>query len=193
MFSSLPEGMGPPYHPFPRRPRTHRPWLPTPPILTISKEGVCKVETAHNTREGVVGRAGLDAALHGRHLHILGTSLLRQLRIGLLQLEGHKVGPPSCPPPHHPARLACCPTLLPATMRFFPDARLLRMRRKDWRKDFLSDFTRDSGPSMARESLGCRVHLGTQASHQGSTGPAAEGQTCPSGVLRGQQCPRRTP
>lgn len=75
-------------------------------------------------------------------------------------------------------------------MRFLPDARLLRMRRKDWRSDFLSDFTRDSGPSMARESLGCRVHLGVQASHQGSTSPAAEGQTSPSGALRGWQCPR---
>ena len=50
--------------------------------------------------------------------------------------------------------------LLALAARFLPETRLLRMRRKDWRRDFLSDFTRDSGPSMARESLGCRVHLG---------------------------------
>lgn len=107
--------------------------------------------------------------------------------------RGARSGHHPAPRPHHPARLACSPTLLPATVRFLPDARLLRMRRKDWRSDFLSDFTRDSGPSMARESLGCRVHLGTQASHQGSTGPAAKGQTSPSGVLRGRQCPHLHP
>lgn len=46
-------------------------------------------------------------------------------------------------------------TLLVAlAARFLPDTRLLRIRRKDWRRDFLRDLTRDSGPSMARESLG---------------------------------------
>lgn len=44
--------------------------------------------------------------------------------------------------------------LLALAARFLPDTRLLRMRRKDWRSDFLSDFTRESGPSMAKESLG---------------------------------------
>lgn len=97
--------------------------------------------------------------------------------------RGARSGHHPAPRPHHPAHLACCPTLLPATVRFLPDARLLRMRRKDWRSDFLSDFTRDSGPSMARESLGCRVHLGVQAGHQGSASQAAKGQTSPSGAL----------
>lgn len=44
--------------------------------------------------------------------------------------------------------------LLVLTTRFLPETRLLRMRRKDWRRDFFSDFTRESGPSIARESLG---------------------------------------
>lgn len=74
-------------------------------------------------------------------------------------------------------------------MRFLPDARLLRMRRKDWRNDFLSDFTRDRGPSMARESLGCRVHLGTQAGHQGSRGAAAEGRPPPAGPCEASSAP----
>lgn len=51
--------------------------------------------------------------------------------------------------------------LLALAARFLPETRLLRMRRKDWRSDFLSDFTRESGPSIAKESLGWRVHLGT--------------------------------
>lgn len=44
--------------------------------------------------------------------------------------------------------------LLVLVARFLPETRLLRIRRKDWRSDFLSDFTRESGPSMAKESLG---------------------------------------
>lgn len=44
-------------------------------------------------------------------------------------------------------------------VRFFPDTLLLRMRLKLCRKDFFKDFTLDRGPSIARESLGCRVHL----------------------------------
>lgn len=54
------------------------------------------------------------------------------------------------------------PTLLEGLLAlslFLPDTRLLRMRRKDCRRDFLRDFTRDRGPSMASESLGCSVHL----------------------------------
>lgn len=54
------------------------------------------------------------------------------------------------------------PTLpegLPVLSLFLPDTRLLRMRRNDCRRDFLRDFTRDRGPSMAKESLGCSVHL----------------------------------
>lgn len=45
------------------------------------------------------------------------------------------------------------------TARFFPETLLFRILLKDWRRDFFRDFTRDSGPSIARESLGCRVHL----------------------------------
>lgn len=48
---------------------------------------------------------------------------------------------------------------LPAFSLFLPDTLLLRMRRKDCRRDFLRDLTRDRGPSMASESLGCSVHL----------------------------------
>lgn len=44
--------------------------------------------------------------------------------------------------------------LLALVARFLPETRLLRIRLKDWRSDFLSDFTRERGPSMARESLG---------------------------------------
>lgn len=44
-------------------------------------------------------------------------------------------------------------------VRFFPDTLLLRMRLKLCRKDFFKDLTLDSGPSIANESLGCRVHL----------------------------------
>lgn len=43
--------------------------------------------------------------------------------------------------------------------RFFPDTLLLRMRLKLCRRDFFKDLTLDSGPSIASESLGCRVHL----------------------------------
>lgn len=39
------------------------------------------------------------------------------------------------------------------------ETRLRRIRRKDWRKDFLMDFTLDNGPSRATWSLGFRVHL----------------------------------
>lgn len=39
------------------------------------------------------------------------------------------------------------------------ETRLRRIRRKDWRKDFLMDFTLDNGPSKATWSLGLRVHL----------------------------------
>lgn len=44
--------------------------------------------------------------------------------------------------------------LLAVGARFLPETRLLRIRRNDCRSDFLRDFTRDSGPSMAKESLG---------------------------------------
>lgn len=60
--------------------------------------------------------------------------------------------------------------LLAVVGRFLPETRLLRIRRNDCRSDFLRDFTRDSGPSMAKESLGWRVHLGM-------TGPACYGAT----------------
>lgn len=133
-----------------------------PPGLTISEKRVREVQAAHHARQGVVGRAGLDAALHGRHLHVLGAGLLRQLRVGLLQLEGpgSDTPPPSAPRPAAtltPRGWAAWPQLtllLALAARFLPETRLLRMRRKDWRSDFFSDFTRDSGPSMARESLG---------------------------------------
>ena len=45
-------------------------------------------------------------------------------------------------------------------VRFFPDTLLLRMRLKLCRRDFFNDLTLDRGPSIANESLGCRVHLG---------------------------------
>lgn len=159
------------------------------PGLTISKERVSEVEAAHHTRERIVGRAGLDAALHGGHLHVVGAGLLCQLRVGFLQLEGrgapgrhllpHSLPPdiPSpCPAfPDHPGawgllrggsgpgpgrgrqRPAARPQLtllLAVAARFLPETRLLRMRLKDWRRDFLSDLTRERGPSMAKESLG---------------------------------------
>lgn len=44
-------------------------------------------------------------------------------------------------------------------VRFFPETLLLRMRLKLCLKDFFKDLTLDRGPSMARESLGCSVHL----------------------------------
>lgn len=44
-------------------------------------------------------------------------------------------------------------------VRFFPETLLFRMRLKLCLKDFFKDFTLDRGPSMARESLGCSVHL----------------------------------
>lgn len=44
-------------------------------------------------------------------------------------------------------------------VRFFPETLLLRMRLKLCRKDFFKDLTLDRGPSMAKESLGCSVHL----------------------------------
>lgn len=151
------------------------------PGLTISKEGVSEVEAAHHTRERVVGGAGLDAALHGGHFHVVGAGLPGQLRVGFLQLEGrgapgHRLLPhglpPNIPPPTtrglraRPGRGRQRPAaghltlLLALAARFAPDTRLLRMRLKDWRRDFLSDFARERGPSMARESLGWRVHLG---------------------------------
>lgn len=54
--------------------------LGCPPRPVSPSRGRCLqwAETAHNTREGVVGRAG-SRELHGRNLHILGTGLLRQL------------------------------------------------------------------------------------------------------------------
>lgn len=73
---------------------------------------------------------------------------------------GHRPGPGLAPClPHSLGRccLAAWPQLtllLVLTARFLPETRLLRMRRKDWRSDFLSDFTLESGPSIARESLG---------------------------------------
>lgn len=132
------------------------------------------MQAAHHARQGVVGRAGLDAALHGRDLHVLGAGLLCQLRVGLLQLEGPGSDTASSlglPAPRPAATLPPGAGLLPVrtglraawpqltlllalAARFLPETRLLRMRRKDWRSDFFSDFTRDSGPSMARESLG---------------------------------------
>lgn len=53
-------------------------------------------------------------------------------------------------------------------VRFFPDTRLLRMRLKLCRKDFFKDLTLDRGPSIAKESLGCRVHLGGEGKSQNS-------------------------
>lgn len=44
-------------------------------------------------------------------------------------------------------------------VRFFPETLLLRMRLKLCRKDFFKDLTLDRGPSMAKESFGCSVHL----------------------------------
>lgn len=44
-------------------------------------------------------------------------------------------------------------------VRFFPETLLFRMRLKLCLKDFFKDLTLDRGPSMARESLGCSVHL----------------------------------
>lgn len=44
-------------------------------------------------------------------------------------------------------------------VRFFPETLLLRMRLKLCLKDFFKDLTLDRGPSIARESLGCSVHL----------------------------------
>lgn len=44
-------------------------------------------------------------------------------------------------------------------VRFFPDTLLLRMRLKLCLKDFFKDLTLDRGPSIAKESLGCNVHL----------------------------------
>lgn len=52
-------------------------------------------------------------------------------------------------------------------VRFFPDTLLLRMRLKLCRKDFFKDLTLERGPSMARESLGCRVHLRVHKEQQG--------------------------
>lgn len=71
-----------------------------PPDLTISKERVGEVEAADDAGEGVVGGAGLDAALHWGHLHVMGTGLLSQLRVGLLQLDGQR--PPGRHLPHTP-------------------------------------------------------------------------------------------
>lgn len=61
------------------------------PGLTISKECVSKVEAAYNTRKGVISRPRLDAALYRCYLHIVGAGLLRQLCIGLLQLESQRI------------------------------------------------------------------------------------------------------
>lgn len=151
---------------------------------TISEEGVGEVEAAHHAREGVVGRAGLDAALHRRHLHVVRAGLLRQLCIGLLQLQAGRAlsSPPHALPTRDPPR-AWLPgggwsqltLLLALAARFLPETRLLRMRRKDWRSDFFSDFTRDRGPSMARESLGCRVHLGQAGPVTQMLAPASPG------------------
>lgn len=44
-------------------------------------------------------------------------------------------------------------------VRFFPDTRLLRIRLKLCLKDFFKDLTLERGPSIARESFGCKVHL----------------------------------
>lgn len=46
--------------------------------------------------------------------------------------------------------------------RFFPDTLLLRMRLKLCLKDFFKDLTLDRGPSIAKESFGCSVHLEEQ-------------------------------
>lgn len=103
--------------------------------LTVTEEGVGKVEAPHDPRKGIIGRAGLDPPLHRRHLHLGGTRLLRQLRVGLLHLgRGHRVSPclvgtGSCHGDPH-----SLPTLLEGLLAlslFFPDTRLLRMRRKD--------------------------------------------------------------
>lgn len=50
--------------------------------------------------------------------------------------------------------------------RFFPDTLLLRMRLKLCLRDFFKDLTLDRGPSMARESFGCSVHLGEHKKKQ---------------------------
>lgn len=60
--------------------------------------------------------------------------------------------------------------LLPTTL-FLPETLLLRILRKDWRRDFFRDFTRERGPSMARESLGWSVHL----RHHGQLLSASQG------------------
>lgn len=51
-------------------------------------------------------------------------------------------------------------------VRFFPETLLLRMRLKLCRRDFFKDLTLDRGPSIAKESLGCKVHLGEHKEHQ---------------------------
>lgn len=61
------------------------------------------------------------------------------------------------------------PVGLLTTARFFPETLLFRIRLKDWRRDFFRDFTRDSGPSIARESLGCRVHLWKEPSFEANS------------------------
>lgn len=50
-------------------------------------------------------------------------------------------------------------------VRFFPETLLLRMRLKLCRRDFFKDLTLDRGPSIAKESLGCKVHLGEHKEH----------------------------
>lgn len=53
-------------------------------------------------------------------------------------------------------------------VRFFPETLLLRMRLKLCLKDFFKDLTLDRGPSIARESLGCSVHLMREQQHDAS-------------------------
>ena len=69
------------------------------------------------------------------------------------------------------------------TGRFLPDTLLLRIRRKLWRRDFFRDLTRDSGPSMARESFGCRVHL--QREEEGAGRGREEAKNRRKGLLHG--------
>lgn len=159
--------------------------------LTVPQEGVGEVEAAHHAGERVVSRAGLDPPLHRGHLHLGGARLLRQLRVGLLHLArwGGGAGERGSGAPHPThththtqggverggngearSRPRSAPTLLeglPGLSLFLPDTLLLRMRRKDCRRDFFRDLTRDRGPSMASESLGCSVHLRHRCSAPG--------------------------
>lgn len=103
--------------------------------LTITEEGVSKVEAPHDPRERIIGRARLDPPLHRRHLHLGGARLLCQLSVGLLHLgRGHRVSPCLVGTGTYHGGPHSLPTLLEGLLAlslFLPDTRLLRMRRKD--------------------------------------------------------------